>query len=386
MEGDECSHCDFTLSDNDDFMRHFRDASSGMETDIEAFHRGTDASLSSYDDDDDEDISSMEGFVVNGGDGGRPSPRISHPHWNTDTSDHETSSTRSQNGLPSSSSESDDESITYRFSTASRRPHPPPVSNREFLRSLIESSDDGTSPAPAPYMTTDEDQTTTRDSSPETHQSSDTDAAPRIPARSHAIRRTQARHNRAEQPPSRRPPPAVVVLSDSDEPIPLRSSRRARGRPRRATTRETSDSGDNTSAVVAPSDSTEARRQAEPSTSAAPRRRNNAPTSTSQRENLNMPGAFPPSFTYSEHGNSQPPRTQGPGAENARDVTTAATAPRNPLPSRISHVAVENTSPATNSAGSRPNRDAEKRARKAERRRMKEAREARLRNQSAPSS
>ena len=326
----ECAGCGYPHMDDE-----FSDAWGSLGPDILSSDDYMDEDMDSVPEEDldtDSDPGSLNGFVINEDRAGRPSPRISGRHWFTSNAESDIDATamdgRSEtvsepdlhDAGRASSSEPDQLDGRSRASeeTAISSTAQPPSHRRPIIWES-DSSDDESSNDSETSRHTSEHQVSSRYNS-DHHTSSitvredgqsDESEAPVQGTSSSTRARSRPPRPDHEAPRSGRLDTILISSDSEDEPIPIRATRRSRA------LRNRPAPGEN---EVIPRQ-TPARHQQNPPVSpqnpepvssfnSGPNRRTAVSARASQRENLHMPGAFPPSFTFSENGGaSQVPRT-----------------------------------------------------------------------------
>lgn len=395
MEDGECLRCGFpaSIDDSDDYGADgsllggiYGYPESTIETDSE-----DESEINSRMED--TDLGSMDGFVVHDIQSG-VSPRISSRRsWSSDDGD--------------SSSDDRPEFPTEMFSPRSIQS----TSDVTEQPSEAMSSDSGVLPGARASRATSTSGTSSDESSSE-EDSSMADAssssgeetptppptppaghrdhhASRVPPRAPEVEDDSEPHpaanmrgtRRARQAliqPSRRArasvPEVISIPSDSDESVTVAMPRRQR----RTRARLLSDDGTETPAPVADRHAdTEDRQLRSGRVTQITQTRHNRPsnppqtlTTTSQRA-PNMPGAFPPSFSYSEQGDSQiPPTIMTSNRDEQEQISNAPPANR-PAANAISRRPLAPPRRSIIGSSQAIDREAEKTARRTDRRRLK---------------
>lgn len=415
VEG-ECQGCGYSYSfgDSDSYTDTENENAhvwmSSPSGDDEDDNEDNEESLDTDDseEDDEDDLGSMGSFVVNDVGGGAASTHRSR--WNSDDGSEAPDNSPSHVGSSEDSESStsdvysttvDDQTVQNPSRSPSRSEYPDTSSttngrnNRRMRAVHILSSDDesATSSSSAIGSRNIRDMLTTR--SLHDDDDSDESIAPvrRVPNRT--LRRSRQRANQRQEPASRTTNSNIVTISsESEQSIARATSRRRRNpRPRLMSSDVETELTNEPHTDAAPPSETqprswESRSGRPPAASSAldaPSRPHHRIEGSNQRENINMPGAFPPSFTFSETGNSQTLQAGASTLEVPRGHL-----PNPPGPSRAPHSRSARASgnnspqPGRNTSGTR-DRSAAKAAHRADRERIKAEQQARRREQVGPS-
>ena len=398
MEDGECASCGFPYDEDDEdvmFEMMGERSSSFLSTEEES---NPDEDMEETEDDgDDADVGSLDDFVVNDNNATRPSPRISARHsphpLDLDAIEsaalRDTSQSRSDGGSTVLSLHSD-RTNSSSHSSQPQRPH---------IQSNHRGRTSGRNPpishvlANAPAAVVWESDSSSEESLPaqrrrarlrartvlsELHED-ETDAIFMQTRTASPESHSQATYDRPVERSRAGRDDIVSISSDSDEPISMNTARRTRAS-RHLENLDDEDQESNNLVVPGLRDRTRNHGQIERAAQNATRSQNLTSNATSQRENYNMPGAFPPSFNFSENGSSQVPRASGASIEPSRGNSSIPVASRTSLRGASSRSPTETMFQSHEQRPQLNARAAARAIRKAERQRMKAEQEARRRS------